>query len=75
MKLLFDAVERAGEWNADEVDTALAETEGYEGLTGTITIDPSTGNRVDVPVVILRIEADGSFIVDPAWAAESGFGS
>jgi hypothetical protein len=25
--------------------------------------------------VILRIEADGSFIVDPDWAAESGFGS
>ena len=75
MKLLFDAVERAGGWNADEVNAALAETEGYEGLTGTITIDPSTGNRVDVPVVILRIEADGSFIVDPDWAAESGFGS
>ena len=43
MKLLFDAVERAGGWNADEVDAALAETQGYEGLTGTITIDPSNG--------------------------------
>jgi ABC-type branched-subunit amino acid transport system substrate-binding protein len=75
MKLLFDAVQRAGGWDAQEVDAALTQTDGYEGITGTITIDPSTGNRVDVPVVILRVDANGAFVVDPQWAAETGFGS
>jgi branched-chain amino acid transport system substrate-binding protein len=75
MKLLFDAVERAGGWDADEVNQALTETEDYEGSTGSITIDPSTGNRVDVPVVILRIDEAGSYVVDPDWAEVGGFGS
>lgn len=75
MKLLFDAVGRAGGWDAGTVNDALAQTNGYEGVTGTITIDPSTGNRVDVPVVILQVDADGSFVVDPKWAAATAFGS
>jgi ABC-type branched-subunit amino acid transport system substrate-binding protein len=75
MKLLFDAVGRAGGWDAGKVNAALSETKGFEGITGTVDIDPSTGNRVDVPVVILQVDADGSFVVDPTWAAANGFGS
>ena len=75
MKLLFDAVERAGGWDAEAVNQELAETEDYEGITGSTTIDPSTGNRIDVPVVILQVNTDGSFVVDQDWAEFSGFGS
>jgi len=75
MKLLFDAVQRAGGWDAEATNQALASTTGYEGITGSITIDPSTGNREDVPVVILRVDDDGSYVVDPRWADFAGFGS
>jgi branched-chain amino acid transport system substrate-binding protein len=74
-RLLFDAVRRAGAWDPDAVRSQLAATEGYEGITGTISIDPSTGNRVDVPVVILEIDADGNYVVNQDWAAFAGFGS
>jgi branched-chain amino acid transport system substrate-binding protein len=74
-RLLFDAVRRAGAWDSDSVRSELAATEGYEGITGTISIDPSTGNRVDVPVVILEIDADGNYVVNRDWAAFAGFGS
>ncbi len=56
MKLLFDAVQRAGGWEAEKVNRALRETRNYKGITGSIAIDPATGNRVDVPVVILDVD-------------------
>jgi hypothetical protein len=34
-----------------------------------------TGNRVDVPVVILHLTPSGTYEVDPSWAAFAGFGS
>jgi branched-chain amino acid transport system substrate-binding protein len=40
----------------------LLHTRGYKGATGTITIDPSTGNRTKVPVYILTVSAAGQFI-------------
>jgi branched-chain amino acid transport system substrate-binding protein len=73
-KLLFDAVRRAGSWDPDAVRSELAATEGYEGITGTISIDPRNGNRVDAPVVILEIDGEGNYIVDPDWARFAGFG-
>lgn len=75
VKLLFDAVTRAGGWDQDAVRRELTDTADYEGITGSITIDQPTGNRVDVPVVILTIEGDGRIVVDQKWAAFSGFGT
>jgi branched-chain amino acid transport system substrate-binding protein len=75
VQLLFDAVRRAGSWDPDAVRDELAATEGYEGITGAITIDESTGNRVDVPVVILQVNEEGRYVVDPDWAGFAGFGT
>jgi branched-chain amino acid transport system substrate-binding protein len=75
VNLLIDAVRRAGGWDEAKARQELAHTTGYEGITGSITIDPKTGNRVDVPVVILTLDADGTYSVDPKWAALAGFGS
>ena len=50
-----------------------ADTKSFAGITGQIAIDPSTGNRVDVPVVILAIDAGGKYQVDPDWARFAGF--
>jgi branched-chain amino acid transport system substrate-binding protein len=74
VKLLADAVTRAGAWDKDKVRDALSNTKGYQGITGVITIDKATGNRVDVPVVILSLGTDGKYSVDPKWAEFAGFG-
>ena len=73
VKLLVDAVRRAGGWDEAKVRQELTDTRDYMGITGSITIDPKTGNRVNVPVVILRLEPDGRYVVDPKWASFAGF--
>jgi branched-chain amino acid transport system substrate-binding protein len=72
-KLLFSAVRAAGGWNADRVRAKLSKTTNYAGITGKITIDPKTGNRKVVPVVILDIDKQGNYVVDPKWAKFAGF--
>ena len=72
-RLLFAAVRKAGGWDSAQVESELSNTKNYEGITGTITIDPKTGNRKVVPVVILRISSNGDYVVDPQWAKFAGF--
>lgn len=72
-QLLFSAVRKAGGWDADKVRTQLSKTTNYAGITGAITIDPKTGNRTVVPVVILDIDNQGNYVVDPKWAKFAGF--
>jgi branched-chain amino acid transport system substrate-binding protein len=71
--LLFDAVKQVGSWDATAVDAELARTHDYAGLTGSISIDPDTGNRADIPVVILDVDGDGNYAIDPRWADYAGF--
>jgi branched-chain amino acid transport system substrate-binding protein len=71
MRLLFDAVRRAGGWTPGKVRQALSETENYTGITGSITIDPKTGNRKNVPVVLLDVNGEGHYVIDPKWEAFS----
>ena len=64
---------RPGAWDAAKVRRELSDTRDYTGITGSITIDPKTGNRVNVPVVILKLEPNGTYVVDPKWASFAGF--
>jgi hypothetical protein len=48
-------------------------TRAYRGITGPITIAPSTGNRVQSTVVILDVNSGGNYVVDPQWASATGF--
>jgi ABC-type branched-subunit amino acid transport system substrate-binding protein len=73
VRLLFSAVRAAGGWDADRVEEELSHTTDYAGITGEIDIDPKTGNRRVVPVVILRIDEQGEYVVDPEWARFAGF--
>jgi branched-chain amino acid transport system substrate-binding protein len=75
INLLLDAVKRAGAWDQAPVRAKLTGTTGFKGITGSIGIDKATGNRLDVPVVILSLGPDGKFVVDPKWATFSGFGA
>lgn len=58
MKLLADAVSRAGTTNGPSLQQALAETKGFAGVTGTITMDE---NRNSLRAVIVRLQ-DGKFL-------------
>jgi branched-chain amino acid transport system substrate-binding protein len=55
-RVLFDAIRRAGSTDGKRLRDALAETQGFSGVTGTITMDADR-NPVK-PAVVLRV--DGS---------------
>ncbi len=71
--MLAQAVRAAGGWNEAAVQSRLDHTTNYQGITGTITIEPPTGNRANSPVVILDIDAAGNYLINPAWARATGF--
>ena len=62
--LLRQALMRAGSLNRREVRNALAETKGYEGVTGRISFRDDSGDPIK-SAVILRIQ-DGKFV----WIAD-----
>ena len=56
-----------------KIRAALGKTSGFRGVTGTTTIQPSTGNRLSPPVVILDITSSGTYKVDQTWATATGY--
>lgn len=58
MKLMADAIQRAGSTDGPKVRDALAATKGYPGASGAITIDKN--HNAEKPIVILKIE-NGQF--------------
>jgi branched-chain amino acid transport system substrate-binding protein len=72
VEVLAKAVKRAG-WHQQAVATGIAHAPGYQGITGAITIAPSTGNRTESTVVILDIDQSGNYVVDRRWAAAAKF--
>ncbi len=72
VEILAKAVQQAG-WHQKAVRAALGHIRNYEGITGAITIAPSTGNRVQSTVVILDVNSQGNYVIDPQWASAVGF--
>jgi branched-chain amino acid transport system substrate-binding protein len=72
VEILAAAIKQAG-WHQKPVGSAVVRIRNYQGITGPITIAPSTGNRVQSTVVILDVNSAGSYVVDPQWAAATGF--
>ena len=64
LKLLAQAMEEADSTHFRPALNTLLQTENYKGQTGRISIDSLTGNRVKVPVFILRVDQDGVFVVN-----------
>ncbi len=62
-KMLFAAMEQAGTTDYEPVLATLRLAVDYPGATGSITIDPATGNRTNVPVRILAVTPAGTFAV------------
>jgi branched-chain amino acid transport system substrate-binding protein len=73
IKLLAQAVRDAGGWNEAAVQSRLDHITNYQGITGTITIEPKTGNRANSPVVVLDIDSSGNYLINQAWAQAVGF--
>jgi branched-chain amino acid transport system substrate-binding protein len=73
LMMLARAVKEAGGWKEATVQSRLAHTSGYQGITGTITISPTTGDRSNSPVVMLNINSNGQYEINPAWATRTGF--
>jgi branched-chain amino acid transport system substrate-binding protein len=62
-RILFAAIDRAKSYDFGAVQRQLRATKGYGGATGTITIDPKTGYRTNVPVSILRVDSRKRFVI------------
>jgi branched-chain amino acid transport system substrate-binding protein len=73
LNLLAAAVERTHRWKGPKLLGALRHTRGFQGVTGTTTILPASGNRAKPPVVILDIDPAGEYTIDSAWAAFAGY--
>jgi branched-chain amino acid transport system substrate-binding protein len=63
MQLLAGVLEQEGTTRYGRVLNNLLETKGYRGQTGRISIDPLTGNRLKLPIDILRVNRNGLFVV------------
>jgi len=72
MKVLAEAMETAGSTAFRPALDSLLQTRNYKGATGTTTVDPLTGNRVNVPVFILNVDASGAFVPS---STQEGLGS
>jgi branched-chain amino acid transport system substrate-binding protein len=72
VEILAAALQKAG-WHQQAASKAVVRVRNYKGITGPITIAPSTGNRVQSTVVILDVNSAGSYVIDPQWAAATGF--
>jgi len=62
--LLFAKMAQTKSTSFAPVLKALQNTKNYKGATGTISIRPSTGNRLNVPVYILDVTDKGVFTVN-----------
>jgi ABC-type branched-subunit amino acid transport system substrate-binding protein len=62
-RILFAAIDRAKSYGFAAVERQLRATKSYRGATGTITIDPKTGYRTNVPVSILRVDNRKRFVI------------
>ncbi len=64
--VMRDAIERAGSENREAINEALAETENFEGVTGTFSYDEMHNPSKSVTILELQDgEAVDTYVVDP----------
>lgn len=69
---LAEGIAKAGSTDSKELETALDAVRGWKGWTGSVSIDPKTGNRQPATVVIVDTDAKGKLHVAEAWAKAVG---
>ena len=72
LNFLADGAEKAGGTASGKLTKALDAVKGWQGWTGSVTIDPSNGNRQPATVVIVDTDKQGQLHVDEDWAKAVG---
>ena len=72
VNVLAEAAEEAGGFDAEALTAALNEVKGFEGWTGSTTLEPGSGNREPATVTVDEVNDEGAFSVDRAWAKAVG---
>jgi branched-chain amino acid transport system substrate-binding protein len=72
LNFLAEGAEKAGGTGAKKLTSALNGVKDWKGWTGSVTIDPSNGNRQPATVVIVETDAEGRLRVDEDWAKAVG---
>jgi branched-chain amino acid transport system substrate-binding protein len=72
VNVLAAAAEEAGGFDAAALTGVLNTVSGSTGWTGSVTLEPGTGNREPATVVLLDPTGKGKFRVDPSWADATG---
>ena len=67
--LLVQQVGAVHSWSPAVLNPALLHVTGYAGITGTVTIDPATGNRNDPPIIMQIVNSTGRYVVAPTWTS------
>ncbi len=72
LNFLAYGAKKAGSTAAAKLTKALDGVKGWQGWTGSITIDPHNGNRQPATVVIVDTDKNGQLHVDESWAKAVG---
>lgn len=72
LNFLADGIRKTGSDNDGKLTTTLNGVKGWKGWTGSVAIDPTTGNRQPATVVIVDTDAKGNLHVDENWAKAVG---
>ena len=67
MKLMADAIGRAGSTDGRKIADALASTKNFPGASGAITIDAD--RNAQKPIVVLKVEGGKTVFIDSVGAA------
>ena len=72
LNFLAYGAKQAGGAGSDELTKVLDGVKGWQGWTGSVTIDPRSGNRNPATVVIVDTDEKGQLHVDESWAKAVG---
>ena len=73
LNFLLDGARSAGGFNKFRLKRVLDHVTDWQGVTGPVTIDPVTGNRVPATLVMLTVDAQGQLIINQDWANAVGW--
>jgi branched-chain amino acid transport system substrate-binding protein len=72
VNFLASGVQQAGGFDPTKLKTVLGNVTSFAGWTGTVRIDPTTGNREPATVVVLGTTKAGNFAIDSGWMKAIG---
>ena len=72
VNFLAEGVRQANGFDAGRLEAKLDAVKGWQGWTGSVTINPKNGTREPGTVAVVKTDASGAFTVDQDWAVAVG---